>query len=321
MREIAHFSMGVAIASFVPAAVLAAQRGNPWFFLLGGVFGLLPDTLDFRFARFLYRHDVEIMPDPLRPDAALVAKGVAAAVERAAVTGLPVRLKLHAVRLAADAWLPYIVTVAPEGAGGRIEVEFLPPTDTGGQPLKRDEPAGVATACMHLGVRPRVAYAADTTVGIFDGPLIEMRPEASGGVTSVFLPWHRQWSHGVAAVLVAGAVAGVVAGPVGAFIAAMAVSAHAIMDHLGYMGTNVLYPFQRDRTPGLRHLHSMDTSANLLVVWWCVWLTFTNLARHAGFDARPFGSAQALAWGMAAPAMALGLFRLVAKRRSRRRSV
>ena len=60
MKGIAHFTAGVAAASFFPGAVAAAVDGNPLYFVLGGVCGLLPDTLDFKFGRFFYRHQVEI---------------------------------------------------------------------------------------------------------------------------------------------------------------------------------------------------------------------------------------------------------------------
>ena len=63
MKGIAHFSLGIAAASCFPAAVQAGAEGNPLYFILGGIFGLLPDTLDFKFYRFIYSHDVEITPD------------------------------------------------------------------------------------------------------------------------------------------------------------------------------------------------------------------------------------------------------------------
>ena len=64
MKGIAHFSSGIAAASFFPWSVQAAAEGNPLYFILGGIFGLLPDTADFKFYRFFYRHDVNIELDP-----------------------------------------------------------------------------------------------------------------------------------------------------------------------------------------------------------------------------------------------------------------
>jgi hypothetical protein len=101
MKGITHFAVGVAVASCVPGAVQAGVDGNPLYFILGGVFGLLPDTLDSKFYRFLYRRDMEVMPDPKDADPAMVAQGVAYAAEWCARRRAPVRIKLNTVRLGA----------------------------------------------------------------------------------------------------------------------------------------------------------------------------------------------------------------------------
>ena len=71
MKGFSHFMSGVAVASFGPWAIDAALNGNPVFFVLGGACGILPDTLDFKFYRFFYEHDVYVEPDPAAPDAPL----------------------------------------------------------------------------------------------------------------------------------------------------------------------------------------------------------------------------------------------------------
>ena len=68
MKGITHFAAGVAVASCFPQAVQAGTEGSPLYFILGGAAGLIADTLDFKFFRFVYRHDLEVIPDPLRPD-------------------------------------------------------------------------------------------------------------------------------------------------------------------------------------------------------------------------------------------------------------
>ena len=67
MKGIAHFISGVAVASFCPWAVEAAQNGNPAYFILGAVTGILPDTVDFKFYRFFYKHDIRVEPWIRRP--------------------------------------------------------------------------------------------------------------------------------------------------------------------------------------------------------------------------------------------------------------
>ena len=41
MKGFSHFMSGVAVASFGPWAIEAAQNGNPIFFVLGGACGIL----------------------------------------------------------------------------------------------------------------------------------------------------------------------------------------------------------------------------------------------------------------------------------------
>ena len=68
MKGISHFATGVAVASCFPQAVEAGAHGQPLYFLLGGICGLLPDTLDFKFMRYFHGHDLEVVPDPHRPE-------------------------------------------------------------------------------------------------------------------------------------------------------------------------------------------------------------------------------------------------------------
>ena len=54
MKGIAHFITGVAIATMFPEVVEQAAGGS-LLPVLGGIAGILPDTIDFRFTRYLYR--------------------------------------------------------------------------------------------------------------------------------------------------------------------------------------------------------------------------------------------------------------------------
>ena len=134
MKGIAHFAAGVAVASCFPEAVTAGAAGNPLYFILGGVFGLLPDTLDFKFYRFFYGRDIEVIPDPLRPDPKMIADAVAGAVLGACETGKPVRLKLNTIRLGADLWQSYSVKF--DIPSKRVVVAYGPVVDTGGNPVE-----------------------------------------------------------------------------------------------------------------------------------------------------------------------------------------
>ena len=71
MKGISHFLAGIAAATFVPGVVESAAQGS-YLIVLGGFFGLLPDTLDFKFARYFERH-VDIDPDPGNLDPWIIA--------------------------------------------------------------------------------------------------------------------------------------------------------------------------------------------------------------------------------------------------------
>ena len=60
MKGIAHFLTGVAVASFFPEIVYGASQNLSFGPVLGGIAGLLPDTIDFKVARYFAPLDDEI---------------------------------------------------------------------------------------------------------------------------------------------------------------------------------------------------------------------------------------------------------------------
>jgi hypothetical protein len=76
--------------------VESAAQGS-YLIVLGGFFGLLPDTLDFKFARY-FEHHVNIDPDPANLDPQIIANAVAVEIDRAAETGQSIRVQLHNIR-------------------------------------------------------------------------------------------------------------------------------------------------------------------------------------------------------------------------------
>ena len=59
MKGFTHFMSGIAVASCFPQAVHMASQEQSFILCLGGIFGILPDTLDFKLARYFHRSDFE----------------------------------------------------------------------------------------------------------------------------------------------------------------------------------------------------------------------------------------------------------------------
>jgi hypothetical protein len=56
---------------------------------------------------------------------------------------------------------------------------------------------------------------------------------------------------------------------------------HVLGDQLGFMGSNLFYPFTRRRTKGLKLIHSGDGMPNFLTVWTALMLILFNLDRFS----------------------------------------
>lgn len=307
MKGIAHFSIGVAIASCFPEAIQQGACGNPLYFLLGGISGLLPDTLDFKLTRFLYRHDIEIVPDPGKKDPAMIADAVALAVCRCRDRRSPIRVKLGTIRLGADRWQQY--HVAFDIPRRCVKVEYGHVVDTGGNPFPGQVQGKPGAASSPLPCDIRLEYNATSTVDIFDGPVFEMEPLEDGTVVPHFIPWHRQWSHSILAGVVLGFAGWLAFGALAGFVMLAALLAHALADQLGHMGSNLLFPFQKKRCPGMRLMYSGDAGANLSAVWFSCVVIFWNLGRQASFSTGGVSAGKLAFFGLALPAFALWCFR------------
>lgn len=314
MKGIAHFSVGVAAASCVPAAVEAGASGNPLYFILGGVFGLLPDTIDFKFFRFFYRQDMEVRPDPLEFDGKMVAHGVACAVNRAHDTGKKVRLKLSTVQLDEELWQSYRVEF--NVAGKRVEVTKGPAVDTGGNVDSTIEGERVFDGPVYkarLDPEIKLEYFASTTVDILDGPVFEFVPTSDSRKVMVhFLPWHRSWTHSLVIALLFGLAGAVIWGAWAGLVVFLAYALHILLDQLGFMGSNLFFPFTKHRSAGAMKLHSGDAIWNFASVWMSCLIIFWNLYASAGWRYEGFTGMRLFFYGAVLPWFACA----VVKRRS-----
>lgn len=293
MKGITHFLTGVALATFFPEVVRQAADGS-LLPVLGGVAGILPDTLDFKFARYFERYDLEIDPGP-NPDPRRIADALVGAMRRAYETGQSQNVMLHTIRLGADLWRQYVVRFDPRG--NQVAVRIGPVVNTGQVPFAGSELEGLEEVRVPLDFPLVETYDEEYRVDIFSGP--SFRFERVGDQLRVhFLDWHRRWSHSLTlAVLLGMGVAvlaalierasggGVTRTPLWAgLITTLGFAGHILEDQLGFMGSNLFYPITRGRMPGLRLLRSGDAIPNFLTVWLALALIFFNLDR---FSAAP----------------------------------
>lgn len=274
MKGIAHFISGVTAASFCPWAVEAAQNGNPAFFILGAAAGILPDTIDFKFYRYFYPHEIYVEPQRDKLDPQPLADALAAAVSEAAATGKPVRVKLSTIKLSADSWRQYRIRIDPDA--GEVRVQFGPVVSTGQMPQPGTLPVSRPIAVAKFSAPVRQSYEPGYTVDIFDGPSFLFKSNESGEVEIDFLPWHRNWSHSFTVAALLAGIASLWDWRAGIVIFG-AYAVHIIEDQFGYMGSNLFFPFTRKRAPGLKLMRSRDAFPNFTTVWLCCLLIFWNL--------------------------------------------
>jgi hypothetical protein len=321
VKGIAHFLGGVALSTFVPGVVARAGDGG-LLPVLGGMAGLLPDTIDFKFCRFFERYDVSVDPGDT-PDAHTIAELIAGAMGDAVRLGTKRTVMLHTAREGPDLWRRYHVRICAED--GRVAVQIGPQVSTAGVPVPGSAPAGGQTAEVVAGVPVGDGQGLEVTVDAFSGPTVTFAP-TTDGVLVLFLDWHRRWSHSPLFALVLGlAVAGFYAlletlcsgaasrmAITAGLVATLGVLGHIAVDQLGTMGSQLLYPFSRRRIRGLGLLHSGDALPNFLAVWTSVATILLNLDRLGG---RPrIAPLRFMAFGIGLPVLLLGGAYLVRRR-------
>lgn len=257
MKGIAHFATGLCVASFVPGAM---EPGS-LLVALGGACAMLPDFLDFRFERFLEKHDAEIAPDLFGNDPHRMAEALAEPIRQTLADGKHRRAQLHPSRKNALDWTLY--TVKFDAARGEVAI--------------RMDDGRVGRARVG-----KLAYGYDGDLHIEElgGPSFGFT-KAGDEARVEFLPWHRARTHSLALAALFGLICGVLMGPAAGVVGFLAYAAHVLEDQLGFMGNNLFWPFTRGRSAGLRLLHAADAPANLAAIWLSLGLLLLNMDRAA----------------------------------------
>jgi hypothetical protein len=314
VKGISHFISGVAAASCFPWTVAAALEKNPSYFILGAVFGILPDTIDFKFYRFFYRYHQTVSPDPRHVDPQAMADQIAEAVAASLGQAGMFRLKVNTLRISADRWQQFRIRFDPQRQG--VEVGLGPVVTTGQLPVPGTFPApDAANGWAALPAPIEETYEAVTTVDIFDGPAFGFEQALDGRVVIHFLPWHRSWTHS----LVLGAALSI---PVSLWlgwraglVSFSAYSIHVLEDQLGFMGSNLFAPFSKRRLKGLHWMRSGDALPNFSTVWFCCLLIFWNCYHAMAEPVYRFGLVRLMIYGFFIPLGVYGALHWLLNRR------
>lgn len=276
MKGISHFATGVAVGTFFPEAVHAALDGS-FILVLGGIGGLLPDTIDFKFARFWEEPDILIDPHPEQFEAQTIADEIAAGIDRVGATHKKLILKCNTIRLGPDWWQQYSLRFDTQAR--EVIVKLGPIVNTSQIPLPESlRPMPEGRAKIQTPLLP--TYDEYIEVDIFSGPsfALEWRNER---VEIDFIPWHRQYSHSLFMALLFGAICGLLFGVTAGLIGGLAVLAHVLEDQLGYLGSNLFWPLTRVRTNGARLIHAGDAIPNFFTVGTSIYFIIFNLDRFS----------------------------------------
>ena len=295
MKGFTHFISGMAVASFFQQAIHMASQEQSFILCLGGLFGILPDTLDFKLAKYFYKSDFEVKPDPNNLDAREIANGIAQAVNKAIETGKGT-VQLHTMQLASNRWRSYQLRFDTKNS--EICVDIGPEVDTGQIPFDGTELKDPEKAHARVKVSREFYQQFDkvSNIAIMTGPCFEFAMRDDGKIEIVFLPWHRQWSHSFTLGMLIALIVGIISyicvpeGPhpemytlprwsLYPLIILFGSMVHIIEDSTGFMGNNLFYPFTKGRTNGLGFMSASEGIPNFFFVWTSVICILFNLDR------------------------------------------
>ncbi len=305
LKGLTHFLTGVCVATFFPSVIYAAY--DPDLILLttllpiGGLFGYLPDFLDFKLSRYLEREDYVVNPGYYELDPWRVAKTIAQCINEAYVSEKAVKLKLETLRLPNGMWRRYSILFKTKER--EVWVKIGPLISTGLEVQRGSEPEEEKVAVVKYKPKLNYSYESTTNVDIWDGPTFQFRREGDE-VFADFIQWHRRWSHSITIGFAFGLFFGLAVGFSYLFIGISltdleilmligvisgGIWGHVLVDQLGWLGSNLLYPITGKRTTGFGLTRSMDPMANFITVYILTILMLWNINRFAPAPIIPLG--------------------------------
>jgi membrane-bound metal-dependent hydrolase YbcI (DUF457 family) len=286
MKGFTHFISGVALATFSSQVIQMSETQHSLILVLAGIFGILPDSLDFKVARFFSKEDYVISPKPVNMDLQEIADTIAEAIDRAAKENETINVKLNTVKLGADLWQQYLISYTDH----EVIVKKGPVVNTGKIIIGEWDPKNVEIAKAKTKAKILHTYDHESYVDIFSGPTFGFKKRKDGLIEAEFLPWHRAWSHSLTLGLFFGIIGFIItwifsknihlATLYGSVIAG-GFSIHILEDQLGFMGSNLFWPFTKERKVGLHWMRSSDAWPNFITVWIAVIMIIWNVNRFS----------------------------------------
>ena len=292
MKGLTHFMSGVALASFIPAAMKLSnnQVAASYIMALGGLFGIMPDTLDFKFGQFFEKADYQVDADPNNPDPQSMAEQIARAMNECYETGRYIKIQLYPMRVGVDLWRQYVVKFDPDTDEVIIVINEI--VTTSQVPYLGTEPKTNRVGRCKIKGKMLETHGRPSVVDIMSGPMFGFKKHGDR-VEVEFLPWHRTWSHSYVLGFFLSIVAGVIASLVTSWnigwlyglVAFLGFSVHITEDLTGHMGGSLLWPFRRQRTNGLCLFKASNPHANFQIDYACATIILYNMNR---FSPQPF---------------------------------
>jgi membrane-bound metal-dependent hydrolase YbcI (DUF457 family) len=271
--------MGVTVATFFKSLVVGAALEDSLLIILGGIFGLLPDTVDFKFLVYMEPQDTVIDPDPYDMKPQEIAEKIATEINRAGnlEPGEMRRLQLHTLKIGPDLWQSYSIYF--NKARKQVEVRVGPHVTMSGAPFFGTEPPPE----MALGIaryNPELieTYGKPTEIKGFSGPSFGFLKRKDGAVEVVFIPFHRRSGHSLTLGVLFALLGGLLTGlwTVGVVIF-LAWTMHMVLDSFGHLGNNLFWPLTKQRTSGLYLVSAANPYWNSFTVYSCIALILWNL--------------------------------------------
>ncbi|MEW5692326.1 MAG: metal-dependent hydrolase [Candidatus Hydrogenedentota bacterium] len=319
MKGLTHFMSAVATATFIPEVVRMSTSGrlssvegacSSFILLLPGIFGLLPDTMDFKLGQFFSIAEYEIDPGPRNPNPQKMAETFALAVKEAGDTGKFVRVQFFPIQLGASLWRQYNIIFEPK----EVIIQFNEKVKTSQVPIPGSAPkhnrVGRAKLDYELksknmdidwlnkvvrwlrqkikGPDKPAGAIKPSTLDILSGTQFGFQKEADGKIYFNWLPWHRTWSHSYVLCFLLTIPIYIITYLLGfhnwwlyGLVAFLGSFVHITEDMTGHIGGALFWPLHKPRSEGLELFKASDPRTNFSIDYASIVLAIWNVDRFS----------------------------------------